>query len=570
MKQHISNLLEALKARSPRDAVQSRHKETLFLSVSDGRSRARTVQASGASLDDAGQRLLDLAGPWHGIDPCQLWVRMDRADQVLQVTWGQAQRLLQETKTNYFSFGLAWDKELEIAHLPEELWGHACLYAGNIDQCQPHAENLSALSKSRRGVPLEWPSDAQEPIWLFSTRGAFLKDGEPVQHLANEGSLRGLRELPALDADTIRAAIHSSADYLTRQVSSSGHWIYGRYPCFDRHVPSYNVLRYATAALSLLDAWDVTHSQDHLMAAQRALNALCEDHIHPLVTAEGRNDASYLVDVGDEVKSGGNGVAIVALAKLIEITGEQRYVVTVRALAEGLLLLQSQDDGAFPHVMRFPTMQLVERHRTIYYDGEALFGLLKAFEVTKDSRYLEAARRAANHFVRLEHWRAHDHWLAYGLNELTRYEHDKRFFLLALRNVGRHVRFVKERLTAYPTLLELCMASLQTVSRMKSMGVQPRQIDSGFSEAEVLEALHMRAKKLFSAHMFPELAMFFRSPGDIVGSFAIRHYSFRIRIDDVQHFICGLVSYYREFLHDSSGQRRRSDCLMSPGHLSVH
>lgn len=241
-----------------------------------------------------------------------------------------------------------------------------------------------------------------------------------------------------------------------------------------------------------------------------------------------RGMASTRVSFGDEVKSGGNGVAIVALAKLIEITGEQRYVVTVRALAEGLLLLQSQDDGAFPHVMRFPTMQLVERHRTIYYDGEALFGLLKAFEVTKDSRYLEAARRAANHFVRLEHWRAHDHWLAYGLNELTRYEHDERFFLLALRNVGRHVRFVKERLTAYPTLLELCMASLQTVSRMKSMGVQPRQIDSGFSEAEVLEALHMRAKKLFSAHMFPELAMFFRSPGDIVGSFAIRHYSFRI------------------------------------------
>lgn len=572
MEYRIASMLEFM-SRSDAGPVPDvyRDGETLFLSVSDGRQRARTVHVNAGSLEAAGRRLPALQDLWPGIDVSRAWVRIDRVVQVLPVNWGQALRLLQGTKTNYFSLGLAWDARLETAFLPEELWGNACLYTGNIDECQPNEENLRALATRRDGVSVGWPADESVPFWLFSTQAVFqVAGGAPVQRLADEGPLHRLRNLDTLDAAILRDAITNSADYLARQVTATGGWVYGRYPCFDRLVPSYNVLRYATAAYSLLDAWELTQRPEHLQAAQRALDALCEYHIHPLFGCDGETDASYLVDVDDEVKLGGNGVAIVALAKLVEVCGDRRYVPVVRALANGLLRMQVTEDGSFPHVLRFPTMDIVEQHRTIYYDGEALFGLLKAYELTEDARYLDAARHAADHFVRQEHWRAHDHWLAYGLNELTRYEPDPRYFRLALRNVGRHVRFINDRLTAYPTLLELCMASRSTLARMKAIGLSPEQVDPGFSEETVDAATHTRARRLFSAHFFPELAMFFRSPGDIVGSFAIRHFSFRIRIDDVQHFLCGLVAYHREFLRESPERHRWNASVKGAPSALIH
>lgn len=526
--------------------------ELLFLSLSDGSGRALTISGRGPDLVAAWQ---DAWAQWRGHEGSEAvvprWVRVDRVLHVQAANWGQVRRLLAGTKTNYFALGIAWDAALTQACLPEELWAHACLFSGDIDACVPNDENLRALTRRKFGRETAWPQDDATPLWLFQTKGAFVEGDGPVLALDNEGVMDRVRRMDQPDAALVAEAVRHSADFLTRQVTPSGRWIYGWYPCFDRPVPSYNALRHASAAYSLLEAWDLTRQAAHLEAATRAIDHLCQVLIQPVAVPAGEAGLAYLVDEGAEIKLGGNGVAILAIAKRIALTGEPRHLALIRPLAEGLLRMQDAATGAFVHVLQFPSLAVKEAHRTVYYDGEAAFGLLKAYGLTGDRRYLEAVGRAVEYFIQAEHWRSHDHWLAYALNELTRHAPQERYFQLGLKNVSRHLGFIRQRITAYPTLLELMMAARDMLDRMDTLGLEPLALDPGFDRRAFEQALHHRARHLYSGYFFPELAMFFRCPARIVNTFFIRHFSFRVRIDDVQHCISGLVAYHQRYLSGS-------------------
>lgn len=525
----------------------------LFFASSSGAERAVVFTVRGTSFEAAWHSGADqMQERWKRRDGSPRWLRVEAACAIQATTWGDICKQLAATKRNYWRRGIAFDAGLETAFLAQELAGSALLYDGKQPVAAANSNNLRVYGRRRYQRDLVWPDDPARPMWLFDTRAVFT-DGTATHEIEHAGRNQGYRKVGDWGADTVLDVIGRSTGYLARQVKVDGRYEYGCFPCFDRAIPTYNALRHASSTYALLEGWELTGDPDHEAAARRAVDHLCRDLIREVELPDG-DRAAFLVDLRDEVKLGGNGVCLLALVKYTELTGDRRHLPLLEKLALGILHMQDASSGRFVHVLHWPGLEVKNEHRIIYYDGEAAFGLMRLYGLTRDPRWLAAVEKAFEHFIAAEHWRAHDHWLSYCVNELTTYRPDPRYYRFGLDNVRDHLDFVRNRITTFPTLLELMMATRKMIDRIQS---HPEH--SGLLEAFDLErfqdALEWRARYLLSGFFWPEVAMFFRNPARILDGFFIRHHGFRVRIDDVEHYLSGYVAYWKWL----------ASCMEAPG-----
>ncbi|RYF80322.1 MAG: Mur ligase [Comamonadaceae bacterium] len=532
----------------------------MFMSASTGRDRAEVVIARGKDFGAAWQHGAQLLGAWQrklaGLPV--IWLRVDVVHTVHPMSWEAIAKGLATTKRNYFRYGIAFDEDFAVAMLEPEIGAHAVLYDGSKAEATPNDGNLKHYAQRRFGRDLAWPTQPQDRLWLFETRALFT-DGLALHRVAHQGRNRGHRELPGWGAAQVREVIATGAAYLARQVTPTGKYHYGWFPCFDRAIPAYNTLRHASSTYALLEAWELTGDPREKAAIDRALAHLSDHLIHHATLPSGER-AAFLVDEGDEIKLGGNAVCLLALAKYTELTGDTRHLPLLEALALGIVHMQNASTGRFVHVLHHPGLGVKQEHRIIYYDGEAAFGLMRLYGLTRDPRWLRSVELAFDHFIAAEHWRAHDHWLSYCVNELTRYRPEPRYYRFGLDNVRDHLDFVLNRITTFPTLLELMMAAERMIARLRATPEHAALLE-GFDLDKFYQALEQRARYLMSGHFFPELAMFFKNPARIVGSFFIRHHSYRVRIDDVEHYLSGYVAYWKYLNGKSVGGVTQPEAL---------
>ncbi|MFC6335617.1 UDP-N-acetylmuramoyl-tripeptide--D-alanyl-D-alanine ligase [Pseudomonas karstica] len=467
------------------------------------------------------------------------------------LSWENLNERLKHHKRNYFRRGIAFDSSLHIALTEQELNANAILYGGgNIAHATFNAGNFSVYAKRRFTEPAALNVIAMlQPdttVYLFDTAGVFCAE-DGVAHKLNSNTAEvGWRTLPALEPDDVSARICSAAAYLGTQVQDSGQFVYGYFPCFDRPIKNYNTLRHASSTYSMIEAWALNGDETLMAAIQRSLDYLTRTLIRPSLLPDG-SVAAFLVDTGDEIKLGGNAVCLLALVKYSEVTNTRHYLPLLEALANGMASMQDRNTGAFVHVLHAHDLSVKEPFRIIYYDGEAAFGLMRLYGLTRNERWLNVVEKAFDYFIGKEHWREHDHWLSYCVNELTRYRPHEKYFRFGLNNVAGYLGFVQQRITTFPTLLELMMAAqqmLQRIAQQPSMQHLLKDIDLH----AFYRALHHRARYLLNGYFWPEMAMFFANPARIAGAFFIRHHAFRVRIDDVEHYLSGLIAYHRYLL----------------------
>lgn len=540
--------------------------QLMLLSASDGYGRAQvaTVQIDVNSLQ---------AGNWAALLPALkqalqrlerkfqhplVWCRLEWPFAVREWQWQTLKQNIKRYKRNYFRSGLAFvGTKLPRLLLTEmELNANACLYAGNqVAHADVNLGHLERYIKARHGSSQMPDFGDTMPVWSFSTAGVFVDvSGETarVHVLETQPRCWGRREAPPLTAASTGELIARSTRFLGKQMKEDGRYVYGYFPCFDRHINTYNVLRHASSTYALLEGYEACAEQRLLSNEQlslirqqiaSALSGLCSQFVIY------RQGAAYVVDVGDIIKLGANAVAILALVKYHQVTGDDRYAALADALALGITRMQ-EADGSFVHVLNAADLSVREKSRIIYYDGEAAFALMRLYDHTRNNRWLDCVVNAFDYFIASGHENAHDHWLAYCSNELVAHRPERKYFAFAVRNIAGYVDFIHERITTFPTLLELSMAFHKTLLKLEQ---RPDLADvlNDFDVNAFYRALHARANYLLNGFFWPEVAMYFKAPATVVDGFFIRHHSFRVRIDDVEHYLSGLVAY-QQMLREAS------------------
>ncbi|MFZ7329988.1 UDP-N-acetylmuramoyl-tripeptide--D-alanyl-D-alanine ligase [Avibacterium avium] len=566
MKQLVLDVCNEVKRNRIYDAANPLS-QVLILSVSDGTVRAKVktiwLDISALSADALADKVqANISLLQNKFEYPIKYIRVEWALNGNLTEWDKFNNDLSRYKRNYFRAGIAFEGKREpwLLLTEMELNANACLYSGaDVTSACVNQDNLVRYIKARHGssqMPAFLPD---EKMIVFQTAGFFI-DVEQAKYytLDTQPRYQGHRKVASFELPQVEQLIQLSTHYLSKQVKENGIYEYGYFPCFDRVIPTYNTLRHASSTYAMLEGYESYYQQaqssdqniDEKFFAE--VKAQIDKALDYLITQSIRDyaDKAYVVDTGNEIKLGANAVAILALVKYLTVfpttSRKQQYLALCEKLACGILAMQKAN-GGFVHVLNAEDLSVKEENRIIYYDGEAAFGLMRLYGMDKDPRWLDCVVKAFDYFIENKHEKAHDHWLSYCSNELVKYLPEKKYFAFAVRNIDGYVSFINNRITTFPTLLELSVAFHKMLLKLDEFPEYKDEVLADFDVSVFYQALHNRAKYLINGFFYPEVAMYFKNPQRILHGFFIRHHAFRVRIDDVEHYLSGLVGY-REIL----------------------
>ncbi|MEN4983544.1 poly alpha-glucosyltransferase [Acinetobacter modestus] len=473
-------------------------------------------------------------------------LKFDIAYNIQQEKWYEIEQILKnQFHNNHYRKGISFDENFKISFLEQELYGKAIIRGLSYDTPNFFDQNNLniAIIKKYQDNNVALKINEIQDIWTFDTHAVFYENGQliPLQTCFTEN---GVRYLTESKQQHLTKMIKGNAEFLSQQIQTNGRFIYGFFPAYDREIRSYNTVRHCTTTYALIETLALDLQPNVVSKIQSAIDyALTNFYV------EKEDDLAYMLDGVDlnqldEIKLGANAAAILMLTKYQSMVGDQSYLKYAKALANGILSMIDKQ-GKTTHVLSFPSYEIKEKFRIIYYDGEATLALLRLYQLDSDPRLLETVQLMFEQFIEKKYERYHDHWLSYCTNELTKICPEEKYFQFGINNYLRHMIFIRNRKTAYATLLEMMMAAYQMVCRVRNLGLHELFVKSQFEDLKKL--IEFRTEFQRTGFFYPEVAMYMACPDKILNAFYVRHDRFRIRIDDQEHNLSGYVAYVQHY-----------------------
>ncbi len=517
-------------------------KYTVFISVCDKHTRARVLRCTESTLAAAWHGACDKAARYiNSNDIYAEWVKADIIRMSERAKLSDVINTATSSYNEFFRRGISFDEELRTAVIEAEING------SRLITYKKKTIELAQLNKylpKNCGVTLETLPDE---VIVFDCLSFFCDDEYNIHELYNEGNNCGRRIVPEFDKQTALDVITTSSEYLAMQLDMQGRFQYGVYPIYHKFLPGYNILRHASSIWSLMCAYHITKDKFTLRQVELALGYLVKHTFYKYRKPRSEENTAFVAELEKkEVKLGANAVSILVMTEYMDVTGSDKYKKLCIELGNGILELFDRNTGEFFHVLNIPDLSQKEKNRTVYYDGEAVFALARLYSLTKDERWLDAAKIAVDRFIRDNYTKYRDHWVAYALNEITKYAPEEKYFNFGLKNAQVNLKRIYNQQTTYHTYLELLCVAFELYDRIVTGGYAPSYLPQ-FDVDYFVKTLFHRADYMLNGYCYPEYVMYLRYPERILGAFFVRHDGYRIRIDDIQHFCGAYYSLYRNY-----------------------
>ena len=519
----------------------------IFCSYGEQTQRCQVWNSSCSDFSSSQQQFFDFLAHQFTLQPAfATLIKIDVAFNIQQEKWSDIEQVLKnQLHNNHYRKGISFDADFKHCFLEQELYGKAIIRALSYNTPNFVDEknlNSSLLRKYPNQSCTIKIADLQQ-VWTFDTLAVIYEDRQLIP-LHSQFSANGVRYLLEPKKKHFKKMIEANAEFLSRQIQMDGRFAYGFFPAYDREIRSYNTVRHCTSVYALLETLIIQPDKRLIEKIQSAIDYALQ-HFY----IEKQPELAYMLDGDeakglDEIKLGANAAAILMLSKYQEITGDDRYLAYARHLANGILSMVNET-GETTHVLHYPSYEIKEKFRIIYYDGEAALALLRLYQWYADEKLLQTVKQMFERFITQKYDRYHDHWLSYCTNELTKVCPEEKYFQFGLNNYLKHMVFIRNRKTAYATLLEMMMAAYQMVCRIRVLGLDQLFEKAQFEELKRL--IEFRTEFQRTGFFYPEVAMYMARPDKVLNAFYVRHDRFRVRIDDQEHNLSGYIAYVQHF-----------------------
>ena len=360
---------------------------------------------------------------------------------------------------------------------------------------------------------------------------------------------RGNPAAPVEPAVLLRASIEGG-DYLVRHLHEEGLFDYQYSPQRNAMIADYNEVRHAGTAYALLELYGATHDIRYRQSAERAIEMMLR-WSKPIQGA----DSQAIVYQGGKAKLGASALAVVALLKHKEVTGDSRWLNDAKKLGR-FLILQQHKDGHFESNYFF-SKNNDDSFDSIYYPGEAVLALTRLqLADPQNHEWQEAAEHAADWLVNVRDQGKknddlpHDHWLLIALNELYPLTNNKKHLAHAER-IASAILAAQRTDSVYPDWIGSYYDPPRvtpTATRAEGLAAMWQLAGkTGMKQDAYLEALKKMAVFQMRCQLTPENILYLPRPDVARGGFRRSLTEWDVRIDYVQHNISALLAL-REIL----------------------
>lgn len=398
----------------------------IFLSISDNKSPAYVIKGEGKVFSDA---IMAALKTYINKKPSKFKPTSVKLDLLSEISPIKSSGPEFDLKNDKLSIdrgldGLAFGEDMSTLFLPGEVTSNRLIRKDkvNLKNTFKVLNNQIPSTFSKFTKPID--EDTSVDTFKFRTKSYFVNKDSYYE------LFRGHRVFSDLSKNDLWEAVELTKDhYFKNVVNKKGKFFYSYLPQDNKMEKRYNILRHAGTIYSMLETYELMPDKELLKEAERAFSFLFAQ-IKPF---EINGRTVKVVVEKDAQKIGGNALAIVALAKYTNVTGNQKYLPLMQDLAAWLEEVQG-DDGEFTvHKQKYSTGEKFD-FISHYYPGEAILALARLHQIDKDEKWLDIAEKAANFLINIRDKDdtistiAHDHWLLYGLNDLYR-ERSKDMYL---------------------------------------------------------------------------------------------------------------------------------------------